>query len=37
MTISVISIYSEATTEEATQLIKEKDEIAGILSVKNPA
>ena len=35
MTTPVISIYSEANTQEATQLMKKKDEIAGILDFKD--
>ena len=37
MTTPVISIYSEGTTQEAAQLMKEKDEIADILAVKDLA
>ena len=37
MTTPVISIYSEANTQEAAQLMKKKDEIAGIHAVKDLA
>jgi hypothetical protein len=37
MTTLLVSIYSEATTQEAAQLMKKKDEIAGILAVKDLA
>ena len=37
MTTPAISIHSEATTQEAAQLMKEKYETAGILAVKGLA
>ena len=37
MTTPAISIYSEATTQEAAQFMKEKDETAGILAIKGLA